>query len=327
MNQGSEQFWIVSKDFDGVRLDYWIKKELKILSYPFICKIIRKGAIKVNNKRVSNTFSLALGDKIKLSKNIKIEKNNISINSYKKFEPLIKSWIIFKNKNLIVLNKPSGIAVQGGTKIKVNIDILLDYLMFETQEKPKLLHRLDKNTSGILLLARNLKYANFMGLKFKERKIEKKYITIVKGIPKIKKGKIEIPIKEKDRVHNAITLYKVLKSSKDESILMIKTITGRKHQIRKHLSQIGFTILGEKKIFFQNQDRNNNTNFFLHALQLSFEDFNRKLIQLNAPIPKYFAEKLKDMNFSIDDLSSYTDFTNHDDYKIINLANDSIQKR
>ena len=188
MNQIENYNWVVSKYFNGVRLDYWLKKKIRSSNYPFICKVIRKGYVRVNNKKVSNTSILKSGDLIMLSRKVSIgEVEHIKVPD-KKFEKIIKSWIVFKDKNLIVLNKPSGIAVQGGTKIKINIDILLDYLKFENLERPKLVHRLDKDTSGILLIARNLNYAKFLGEKFKSRKIEKKISSCGKRHSKITKG-------------------------------------------------------------------------------------------------------------------------------------------
>ena len=120
-----------------------------------------------------------------LSKKILIEEEKTFKKPDKKFEQIIKSWVIYKDENLIVLNKPSGIAVQGGTKIKVNVDILLDHLKFKNLDRPKLVHRLDKNTSGILLIARNLNYAKFLGDKFKNRKIEKKIPSFCSWCPKL----------------------------------------------------------------------------------------------------------------------------------------------
>ncbi len=317
MNQNENNNWIVCEDFNDVRLDYWLKKKIKSFNYPFICKIIRKGYVRVNEKKVKNTFLLKSGDSIYLSQKISIEEVKTNKIPDKKFEKIIQSWIFFKDKNLIVLNKPSGIAVQGGTKIKINIDILLDYLKFKNIERPRLIHRLDKKTSGILLIARNLNYAKFLGKKFKERKIEKKYLAIVEGVPNFKKGCVEIPLSSKNKSSFSKTFYKVLKSSKKHSLVLIKPITGRKHQIRKHFSLIGNVILGENNDFMEHKSDFFDKNFYLHAFQISYEDFNAKRISFTAPLPKYFDEKIEEMNFPLQRILSNSNFFDLLNYKII----------
>ncbi len=322
MNQNKDNNCIVSKDFNGVRLDYWLKKKIKSSNYPFICKIIRKGYVRVNKKRVDNSFLLKSGDLIVLSKKILIEEEKTSKKPDKKFEQIIKSWVIYKDENLIVLNKPSGIAVQGGTKIKVNVDILLDHLKFKNLDRPKLVHRLDKNTSGILLIARNLNYAKFLGDKFKNRKIEKKYLAFVHGVPNYKTGRIEIPLFEGERKLSTVTLYKVLKSSTKDSLVLIKPITGRKHQIRKHFSLIGNFIIGENKDFIKKKPDSLNKNFFLHALELSYKNIDSENFLFTAPLPEYFIEKIKDLGFEFDEISSKKDFLDLHNYQSIEKIHD-----
>ena len=152
-----------------------VKKNFSNLSYPSICTIIRKGQIKVNKKQAKNSLVLNLGDKIRLYKIIKQEEKVKKV--VPRFSEEIKKWVIFKDNNLIALNKPSGVAVQGGSKVKINIDALLDSLKYDQTNRPKLVHRIDKRTSGLLLIARNLKAANFLGKLFRERKIKKIFIN------------------------------------------------------------------------------------------------------------------------------------------------------
>jgi len=173
MINNAENEWVVNEDFNGLRIDYWIKKKFSNLSYPSICKIIRKGQLRVNKKRVKNTFVVTTGDRVRIYKTIdQKKKKNLKINS--KFANIIKDWVFFKDHELIALNKPSGIPVQGGSNVKLNIDLLLDYLRYESESRPRLIHRIDKKTSGLLLIARNLKCAKFLGNVFRERKIKKK---------------------------------------------------------------------------------------------------------------------------------------------------------
>ena len=162
MSKKSENEWIIEKDFDDLRIDYWLKKKNPHLSYPIICKIIRKGQVKVNKRKVKNNSVIHTGDRVKLFIKINQEKvKNFNTELKLKFSEEIKKWVIFKNQEFIALNKPSGIPVQGGTNVKLNVDSLLDCLKYELQETPKLVHRIDKNTSGLLLIARNLESAKF----------------------------------------------------------------------------------------------------------------------------------------------------------------------
>ena len=192
----NEEEWTIGTDYYNKRIDYFLKKKLPSLSYPIICKIIRKGQLKVNGKKTNNSYFLKIGDTIKLYFNI-----NIDIDIKKK-SPLInktlvkevKSWIIYKNKDLIAFNKPSGFAVQGGQKIKISLDDVLEHLKFRNKNKPKLVHRIDKDTSGLLLVARNLEYAQFLTKLFRTRDVVKKYLLLVYGFPEVKGGLIDTPI-------------------------------------------------------------------------------------------------------------------------------------
>ena len=140
---------------------------------------------------------LNVGDQVKLYKIINVKKRTHKIQS--SYLESIKSWVIFKDESLIIINKPPGIAVQGGTKVTINIDSLLEYLKYDLNERPKLVHRIDKKTSGLLIIARTLKSAKIMGNIFKDRKITKKYLLLVKGNLNRSKGKINTPILINDK--------------------------------------------------------------------------------------------------------------------------------
>ena len=158
----NKNHWKVSEDFNKQRLDYWLKKKLSTVPYPTICQLIRKGVIKLNGKRTKNSSILSTGDLINFSRDIKEEGINKSAVTYnQKFSEFIQSLVIFKNEYSIIINKPPGLAVQGGTNIKLHVDLLLDSLRFEHSERPKLVHRIDKQTSGILLIARTLNSSKY----------------------------------------------------------------------------------------------------------------------------------------------------------------------
>ena len=296
MIKNSENEWIIDKDFDGHRIDYWLKKIKPNLSYPIICKIIRKGLIKVNKRKVKNSFVVHAGDRVNLYILINNEKEkNLNIGLKLKLSEEIKKWIIFKNDEFIALNKPSGIAVQGGTNIKLNIDMLLDSLKYELEERPKLIHRIDKNTSGLLLIARSLKSAKFFGEIFRERKIKKKYLLLVKGLVKNKTGEIKIPIITNKKESSATTKYTLITYLNKISLILASPLTGRKHQIRKHFSTIGHPILGDERFGLKD-----NSNFFLHSYYTEFQNEKKRLVKLIAPIPDYFKEEISRMNLNFE---------------------------
>ena len=263
MNNTVDNEWIVESHYDGKRLDYWIKKEFPSLSFPNICKVLRKGLIKVNKKKVTNSSILKKDDLIKFYISVNIEKKKVSFP-----EEIIsksKDWVIFKNQNFIVLNKPSGIAVQGGTGVKINIDDLLSFLKFNNNKKPMLVHRIDKATSGLLIVARDLDSAQKLGTIFKSREIKKKYLAVVHGIPDIKDGLISKPIFVENKFLKALTYYSVIKTKKNKSLIIAYPVTGRKHQLRQHFNYIGNPIVGDKKYVLKNIFKDSSDNLFLHS--------------------------------------------------------------
>ncbi len=311
--------WTVSEEFHNQRLDYWLKKKISYISYPILCKLIRKGVVRVNGKRVKNFSILNSGDSIKFSRNINEDLNTDNDNKKKynlKFAKYINSLVAYKDEYSIVLNKPSGLAVQGGTNVKLNVDIMLDSLKFNLQERPKLVHRIDKQTSGLLLIARTLQSSKYYGELFKKHKIDKLYLSIVNGCPKYKKGKIMLSI-GKDKKLASLTYFKVLGYKNGLSLLVLNPITGRKHQIREHLNSIGNQICGETK-FKNNVNFKLNTKFFyLHAYSLKFIEQNGKLKQIYAPLPEYFEMMIKKYDFINNLTNKQLEFKNLEDYKLI----------
>ena len=295
MSENFVKEWIIDKEFEGLRIDYWLKKNFSSLSYPSLCKIIRKGQLRVNKKRVKNSFLLNVGDQVKLYKIINIKKRIQKIQS--SYSVSIKSWVIFKDKNLIIINKPPGIAVQGGTKIRINIDSLLEYLKYDFKERPKLVHRIDKKTSGLLIIARTLRSAKFMGNIFKDRNITKKYLLLVKGNLKKSKGIINSPILINDKKISSTTNFELLKATDRFSLVIASPITGRKHQIRNHFNSIGHPIIGDSK--FGDTD---NKNFYLHSFYVNFYNDENKLIELFANPPDFFKDQIELMKISINSI-------------------------
>ena len=314
--QNNKNQWLVSDEFNNHRIDYWLKKQLSFISYPILCKLLRKGVVRVNGRRAKNSLLLKTGDSIKFSRNIKNTSSETIKEKYnQKFSIFINKLIIHKDEFSISINKPSGLAVQGGTRIKLNIDLMLDSLKFNLVERPKLVHRIDKETSGVLLIARTLKSSRYYGDLFKRRLIEKVYITITKGCPKYKKGKITLPVGNEKKLES-ITYYNVIDSSKDLSLLIVKPITGRKHQIREHLSYIGNNIYGDDK--YKKINENLETKYLhLHAYSLKFLEQNGKVKQIDAELPDYFKTTIETNGLKRDFLKENLYFGDLESYQLI----------
>jgi 23S rRNA pseudouridine955/2504/2580 synthase len=231
------------------------------------------------------------GDKISIFANLdfkeKIKETKLISSSFIKS---LKDSIIFQDQNIIAINKGVGLAVQGGSGIKTSIDDALPYLKDQNHSNPKLVHRLDKDTSGLLLIARNRESADLLSAAFKEKTIKKTYLALVKGIPNKESGTINMPIIKKykglnEKVYRddengkeAVTHYKIIKEYKDKnlSLLELTPITGRTHQIRVHLKEIGYPIIGDFKYGSKNTDFESlslKKRLYLHSLSVNMSSF------------------------------------------------------
>ena len=269
----------VSKDYNNCRFDRWFK--LNIGKYPqsLIERLIRKKKIKVNKKRIKTSYRVKLNDKIdiyeidnlKPSKSNKIEKYKPSNKEKKNYE----DFIIEDNENFIVINKPSGIPVQSGTKSFKNITDILRETKYFLDSKPYIVHRLDKETSGVMIVAKNREYAQLFTSLFRIRKIHKTYLAITQGRVnrdiKILRDELTFYENNKKIVQKAISYIKIIRSNDKNSFLELKPITGRKHQLRKQLYNIGHPIIGDNKYSFNNLEKKQKfKNIMLHAYKIRF---------------------------------------------------------
>ena len=303
----------IKKEDIGIRLDKILLKKFNSLSFIKIQKLIRTGFFKVNNRKVKSNYKINVADEIQYSnKSIdenKFKKDTFSILiKYKKQITDIKKNIIFEDDLLLVINKPHGIPVQGGNNVSFNIDLILPILC-KNNNSIRLVHRIDKNTSGILLLAKSKEVAQNVTMLFKENKIKKKYLTIVEGKLTKRKGKIILPLTKKkiagmekmvvepDSKEKAETSYKVIDYKKGLSLLEVYPKTGRKHQIRVHLQSINHPILGDNKYNKTNGDNKviSSKKMHLHAKEIQFVLNNKKYF-FKASLPNFFKETIKKIN-------------------------------
>ena len=273
-----KRFYTVEKDTLNTRLDRWIKRNVCQIPQSLIEKNIRKGNIKVNKKKEKSSYKLKVNDRIVLhnfdyknSKNAK--QSNVYLPNKKELSSTGKLFID-NNKNFAVINKPSGIAVQSGTKSRRNIiDILRKMKEFDNSN-PYSVHRIDKETTGLLLVAKNRKYAQLLTSLFRIRRIHKTYLCIVLGEFKKDRGTLTDELfyyegKKKIKL-KAITHYKVVDKNNNYTLLQLNPQTGRKHQIRKQLLIHGHPVVGDSKYRITESYSDKPQNLMLHAYKINF---------------------------------------------------------
>jgi len=285
--------YLVLKDFENTRIDKWIKLNINKFPQSYIEKILRKKKITVNKKKVLASYNLKLNDKIYVRLNYKFseKKDTFKYVPTKKDIKDICKDILYQNEDYIVLSKPSGIAVQSGTKTGKNVIDILNY----KNNKFFIVHRLDKDTSGLLLIAKNRYTARYLSEQFSLRQIKKKYLAILKGEFKEKSGKIVSKFINKNKNKNLISIsdFKILSRNKFYTLIDINLITGRKHQIRKQFKDLNYPIVGDK-IYGKKE----NVKLMLHSYMIEFKLRNKKMTY-KSEIPEYFLNFLKKINLEI----------------------------
>ena len=292
--------FIVDDNYHDTRLDKWFKQKVISLPHSLIEKIIRQNKIKVNKKKTKSSYRIQNGDLIEVYDILKFKPLNKEIKvKYKPKKDEISKYddyVIEDNENFIIVNKPTGLPVQSGTKSFKNlIDIIKNTKYFENST-PYIVHRIDKDTSGILIIAKNRKYAQLFTSLFRIRKIHKTYLAIVYG--KINKS---IKTMRDDLVYfennkrvsqKAISNLKIIKSNEGYSYIELNPITGRKHQLRKQLLNIGNPIIGDDKYFLNNRKRLKIKDLMLHAYKIKFM-INNIQYNFKAKYNKNFEDFLK----------------------------------
>ena len=270
--------YTVDDDYNDSRLDKWFKNEIINLPHSLLEKILRQNKIKVNRKKTKSSYRLQTGDLIEIYDIAKFKpvdkKQKIKYLPKKKEIGLYDDYVIENNENFIVINKPTGIPVQSGTKSFKNIiDILKNSKYFENS-KPFIVHRLDKETSGVLIIAKNRKFAQLFTSLFRIRKIHKTYLAIVYGKVdksiKVMRDNLIYYENNKKIFQKAVSNLKIIKSNEDYSYLELNPITGRKHQLRRQLLKIGCPIIGDDKYFLNDRKRIKIKNLMLHAYKIKF---------------------------------------------------------
>ena len=279
---------IIKENESDTRLDRYLVNSLNV-PQSLIQKDLRKSFIKVNDKKSIAKYRVQVGDIIQLSKDYSEIKPKQIIEPNKKDLERLKKSIIFSDINFFIINKWNKIAVQGGSGLKTNLDdILYHSNLFDS--RPLLVHRLDKDTSGILIFALNRQSAKHFSDLFSNREVNKTYEAIIIGCPNDNEGVMNNDIEEDDQHLSAETKYKVIKRlSEDLTHIELNPTTGRKHQLRIHCKLNGFPILGDNKYYLPvSKVYKNENNLFLHAKKIEFKDPVDELVKVEANLPNHF---------------------------------------
>lgn len=312
-----KKIYLVDTISDGMRLDRFIHSKHPHLNFMIIQKLCRKGDIRLNTKKTKANIRVENGQEIS------IFDPSIDQPDQKKSSPLpkpnqyeideLKKSILYQNNDFLILNKPSSLAVQGGSKTKKHIDLYLPYLSTNQKDDLKLVHRLDKDTSGVLVIAKNRKSAEYLTKAFKDHQVTKKYWALVHGVPEQENGFITYPLKKvrgswgekvvpDEDGQFAKSSFEIIDTiGKDYCWLELIPLTGRTHQLRVHTLLLNCSIVGDTK-YGENheklEDLGIEKKLHLHAQSISIP-MGKKEITITAPLPPHMKKSWK--NLGLDD--------------------------
>ena len=304
---GVSAYEVPEKDA-GLRLDRWFKANYPGVPFGHLSKLLRTGQIRLNGKRVKGAERLKAGDVIRIPPIKEATRQTTKGPAISREDAeLVKSLILYEDDEMIALNKPAGLAVQGGSGTARHLDALLPALAAET---PKLVHRLDKDTSGVLVVAKSRAAANRLARAFKSRACRKVYWALVAGVPKEPEGRIDLPLekgeagqREKMLVDEAgkkaVTYYKVLDTAGDKAAwVALAPETGRTHQLRAHMAAIGHAIVGDGKYGGKGAFLGGlSSKLHLHAAALMVPGEGAKAKTFRAPPPGHMQESFAVLGF------------------------------
>lgn len=303
----SSQQSIVEESATGQRFDRWLRNRFPHFNQAFIEKSLRKGQIRLNGKKAPASYRLQGGETVAFAQSLFMlgVQERPSPPRFLSLEDRLwlESLILWEDEHVLVLNKPSGIAVQGGTKTRRHIDGLLQAYGDVHRKEYRLVHRLDRDTSGILLVAKTPLMARHLTKQFASNVVKKLYLAIAQGAWPDHEGTIVAPLSkvgvwEKmvidfDNGRPAKTRYRLLKLlSHNLSFLALWPETGRTHQLRVHMQYKGFPILGDYKYGFSEHIGTSQPRLHLHAYRLTMQDLDGIPFTFTAPLPEHFVATL-----------------------------------
>ncbi len=304
----------VGEDDDGVRLDRWFKRHLPQVGFGTVSRWARTGQLRVDGKRAKVDDRLSAGQQLRVppggedGKRTQRQRREMTPEE----ESLADDILITRTKSALVLNKPPGLATQGGTKTTKHVDALLDAYAGDDEPRPRLVHRLDKDTSGVLLVARTPGSAAFFSKRFSGRSAKKIYWALVVGVPDVYEGEIEAPLAKQpgtggEKMHvdtengqPAKTVYRVVERAGNAAAWVeLQPLTGRTHQLRVHMAAMGHPIVGDGKYGGQDAFLTGSISrkMHLHARRLIIEAPGGQKLDVSADLPEHFAQSMEQLGF------------------------------
>jgi 23S rRNA pseudouridine955/2504/2580 synthase len=315
--------FIVSADDAGIRLDRWCKRNIADANFALVARWARTGQLRLDSARAKP------GDRVSAGQVIRIPPDDVmalqaAASTARKPRPrrilsdaemaFAQALVIHQDAHAIAINKPAGLATQGGTKTTEHVDGLLDALQGDMPGRPKLVHRLDKDTSGVLLLARSARAATHYGKAFLGRSAQKTYWAIIMGVPNIGSGEIDLALAKQpgtggekmmvdpENGQFAKTRYRVIDRAGNRAAWVeLMPLTGRTHQLRAHMAAIGHPIVGDGKYGGKEAYLTGTISrkMHLHARRLRIEGPEGQKLDVSAQLPDHFTDSLKQLGFDL----------------------------
>ena len=301
----------IDRDDDGIRLDRWFKRHYPALTHARLEKLLRTGQVRLDGKRVKASDRLTKGQLLRLPP--QVIHGDLDVKPRVKSAPVqsgsLEQHVLYMDSSVIVLNKPPGLATQGGSGLSRHVDGMLDSIAFEKKQRPRLVHRLDRDTSGVLLVARTVPAAAAFAQSLQKRDAAKIYWALTRGVPEKKRGTIKGALAKEgghgphgrdermavvehdaDDAKIAITDYVVLGRAGEEfAWVAVKPLTGRTHQIRVHLASLGTPIVGDFK-YGGTETRGKGEiadRLHLHARSIDIAHPDGGRLKVTAPLPDH----------------------------------------
>jgi 23S rRNA pseudouridine955/2504/2580 synthase len=309
----------VAADESEIRLDRWFRRHFPELGHGRLEKLLRTGQIRLDGRRAAASDRVAAGQRVRIPPlGAAPVTTPAPLRTPRPADAaMLQKAVLHRDDSVIVIDKPAGLAVQGGTNTERHLDALLDALRFDARERPRLVHRLDKDTSGVLVLARTAAAAAKLAAAFRGKEVRKVYWAVTVGVPKPRQGRIDLPlakllrhggervVADEDDGKRAITHYRVVAHAGSKfAWVALEPVTGRTHQLRAHAAAIGTPILGDGKYGAAAahpagvpQARR----LHLHARAIAFPHPDGGTVSVSAPLPPHMRETFAFFGFAESD--------------------------
>jgi len=301
---------------DGdIRLDRWFKRHFPELTHGRLEKLLRTGQVRLDGKRAQASDRVQAGQTVRVPPlGVAPERGPaLAFVPTPEDAELLQKAVLYRDDDLIALDKPAGLAVQGGTGTERHLDALLDALRFGSTERPRLVHRLDRDTSGVLLLARTRQAAAELTAAFRAKATAKIYWAVTVGVPKPREGKVDLPlaklpgrlgervVPDEEEGKPAVTRYRVVSHAGDKlAWVALMPVTGRTHQLRAHCAALGTPVLGDGKYggaASRPEGVPEPRKLHLHARSLRLPRPNGSVLEVTAPLPPHMTATFRFLGF------------------------------